>query len=228
MRTDRTVIHCAATACVALLLMTSGCASAGNTEKGAVIGAGAGAVAGGLIGKASGSTARGAIIGAAVGGAAGAVIGSRMDTQAEELQEDLPNATVERVGEGIQITFDSGILFGFDSSIIRSQAAANLGELAASPEDFEDTDVLIVGHTDSVGDADYNQRLSERRAHSAADFLHERGIALDRLHAVGRGESEPVATNDTEAGRELNRRVEVAIYASEELQERMIARHGNH
>lgn len=152
--------------------------------------------------------------GAAIGAAAGAVIGHQMDQQAKELQQNIPGATVSRVGEGIAVTFASGLLFDFDSDIVRADAAQNLRSLAASLEKYPNTDLLIVGHTDAVGTSDYNQALSQRRATAAADYLAAQGVATARLRAVGRGETEPIASNDTEAGRQLNRRVEIAIYAS--------------
>ena len=202
-----------------LTLSVQGCSS--NLRTGALGGAAAGAVAGAI---ASG-TARGAIMGAAVGGAAGAAIGALMDRQAEDLQDKLPGATVERVGEGIQITFDSGILFDVNSSDLRSAARENLTALAASLEEYDGTDVLVVGHTDSTGEADYNQALSERRANSARIFLAEAGLANARVTATGKGETEPVDDNETDAGRQANRRVEIAIFASEELQAEMLRRH---
>lgn len=205
---------------LATLLTLSGCSS--NLRTGALGGAAAGAVIGGV---ASGS-ARGAIIGAAIGGAAGAAIGGVMDAQAEDLQDRLPNARVERVGEGIQVTFDSGILFDVNSSTLRSAAQQNLRDLVASLEEYEGTDVLVVGHTDSTGEDAYNQSLSERRADAARTFLVNGGLEAGRVTAMGRGESEPVTTNDTAEGRQANRRVEVAIFASEEMQRQMLRRHG--
>lgn len=207
-------------------VLFSGCASLSNTEKGAAAGAGAGGVIGAVIGNQTGSTARGAIIGAAIGGTAGAVIGSRMDETAENLEEDLDGATVERVGEGILVTFESGILFDFDSSDLRYVARQELAELAASLTEQPGTDLLVVGHTDSVGDEAYNQRLSERRAEAAAGYLSQQGLDWGRIIVEGRGEGEPVASNETEAGRQENRRVEVAIYASEEYQAEMKERYG--
>ncbi len=212
--------HSTSLVLLAAALLLGGCSSLSNTEKGAIIGAGAGAAGGAAVGKAAGGTAEGAIIGAVVGGTAGAIIGRRMDKKAEELDEELENADVERVGEGIKVTFDGGILFDFDSSALREDARRNLREFAESMTDFEDTNILIVGHTDAKGSADYNQDLSERRSGSAADFLVEQGIRGSRITSVGRGETEPVATNDTEAGRQQNRRVEIAIYANEEYRER--------
>ncbi len=208
--------------CAALfmsVLFLGGCSSLSNTEKGAVIGAGAGAAGGAAVGQATDNTAEGAILGAVVGGAAGALIGQRMDRKANELDRELENAEVERVGEGIKVTFDSGLLFDFDSAALRNDAEQNLAEFAESMQDFEDTNILIVGHTDSKGDEDYNQKLSERRSTSAADHLIQRGIDDSRLMTTGKGESEPVASNETEEGRQQNRRVEVAIYANEEYRE---------
>jgi len=200
---------------VALLaaLAVSGCASMNKTEKGAIIGAAAGAAAGGLIGSNNGSTAKGAIIGAAIGGAAGAIIGHQMDKQARELAASIPGAKVERVGEGIQVTFDSGLLFDFDSDAIKGAARSNLNNLAASLKKYPDSNLLIAGHTDDVGGADYNQRLSERRAESAAHYLEGQGITR-AIRTVGLGEREPIASNANDDGRQQNRRVEVAIYAN--------------
>ena len=186
-----------------------------HTQTGAAVGAGAGAVVGGLIGKGSGHTVRGAIIGAAVGGTAGALIGARMDRQAKELAQNIPGARVERVGEGITVTFESGLLYDFDSDIVKQTARNNLRTLAQSLDKYPGSDILIVGHTDAVGPAAYNQSLSERRASSAADYLVVQGLARTRVSTRGMGETDPISSNDTERGRELNRRVEVAIYASE-------------
>lgn len=220
-----TFTHRGFTLSTTLLLVTglllTGCASLSNTEKGAAAGAGAGAVIGGVIGNAAGSTAKGAILGAVVGGAAGAVIGQQMDKQAAELEEELENADIERVAEGIQITFDSGILFDFDSSALRPEARENLRDLAESLNQYDNSDLLIVGHTDGRGSDEYNYQLSERRAASAADYLASLGVSRSRLTTIGRGETEPVATNDTDDGRQQNRRVEVAIYASEEYREQV-------
>jgi len=196
----------------ALMPLAVSCAM-NKAEKGAIIGAGAGGAAGAVIGKATGSTVRGAIIGAVVGGAAGAVIGHQMDKQAEELAYDLPGATVQRVGEGITVTFPEGLLFGFDSDRINASAQDNLRRFAASLQKYPNTRTLIVGHTDSDGSTAYNMELSDRRAQSAANFLSGEGVNPSRISTAGRGENEPIATNSSDAGRQLNRRVEVAIYA---------------
>lgn len=196
-----------------------GCSSLSKEQKGAIIGAAAGAAGGAAVGQATGSTARGAIIGAVVGGTAGAIIGHKMDQQARELQQNIPGAVVERVGEGIQITFESGLLFDFDSDAVRGAARHNLDELAQSLEKYSETNLLIVGHTDAVGSDGYNMDLSERRAASAARYL--RGQGVDRnIETAGRGEREPVASNDSDEGRARNRRVEVAIYANQDMIDR--------
>ena len=199
------------------LIVSSGCASLNQKEKGAIIGAGSGAVVGGVIGRANGSTAKGAIIGAAVGGTAGAVIGHQMDQQAKEIQQNIPGAVVERVGEGLQVTFASGLLFDYDSDVLREAARKNLATLAASLEKYPNTDLMIVGHTDATGPDAYNMTLSERRAAAAASYLASQGVTRTRLRSTGRGETEPVAPNDSEADRQKNRRVEVAIFANEAL-----------
>ena len=196
------------------LLSTTACASWGKKESGGLIGAATGGAIGGVIGNQTGSTARGAIIGAVVGGAAGAVIGHQMDQQAKELKQSIPGATVARVGEGITVTFSSGLLYDFDSDMVRVEAAKNLRSLAQSLDKYPNTDLMIVGHTDAVGSTVYNQSLSERRAKAAADYLITQAVASSRLRAVGRGETEALGSNETEAGRQVNRRVEIAIYAS--------------
>ena len=196
-------------------LALSGCASLNNKEKGGIIGATGGAVIGGAIGKANGSTAKGAILGATIGGAAGMIIGHQMDKQAAELKQNIPGAVVERVGEGIQVTFASGLLFDFDSDVVRPEARTNLRNLASSLDKYPGSELLIVGHTDSVGTDTYNLGLSERRADAAASYLAAQGVTRSRIGARGLGETEPVAPNESEAGRGRNRRVEVAIYASE-------------
>jgi outer membrane protein OmpA-like peptidoglycan-associated protein len=182
-------------------------------DQGAVIGAAAGGAVGAVIGNQTGSTVRGAIIGAVVGGAAGAVIGHQMDQQAKELQQNIPGATVTRIGEGIAVTFASGLLFDFDSDVVRAESSRNLRSLASSLSKYPDTDILIVGHTDAVGTTEYNQGLSQRRATSTSAYLASQGVASSRLRSMGRGELESIAPNDTEAGRQANRRVEIAIVA---------------
>lgn len=208
---------------VVLLTITSAMAqnttkkSMSKTAKGGLIGAGAGAVVGGVIGNRVGNTAAGAIIGAAVGGSAGAIIGRRMDKQAEELKREMEGAKVERVGEGIKITFDSGILFAHNSSQLSSTAMQNIEELAKTLQKYNDTNVLIQGHTDATGTDAYNLNLSQRRANSVMAYTTQQGVATNRITTEGFGERMPVASNNTEAGKQANRRVEIAIYANEKL-----------
>lgn len=201
-----------------LMLILSGCSSS-RTMKGGAIGSGAGGVIGGVIGNQSDNTAQGAILGAMIGGTAGALIGEYMDRQANELEVELENAEVKRVGEGIHVTFDSGILFDFDAYALREESRENLRELASTLDKYKDTKVLIEGHTDNVGTEDYNLRLSEQRASSVEQYLVRLGVGQERLIARGYGENQPEATNTTEEGRQQNRRVEIAIYANEDLKE---------
>ena len=210
-----------ALALAVLIPLTTSCASMNKSERGAVIGAGAGAAVGAAVGKATGNTTRGAIVGAAVGGVAGAVIGRQMDKQAEELAADLEGADVTRIGEGIAVTFPSGLLFDFDRAELRSASRADLADLARSIQQYEGRELLVVGHTDAVGSDDYNQRLSEQRAQAAADYLITQGVPRTAIRTVGRGETEPIASNEDPEGRQLNRRVEVAIFASEEYREQV-------
>ncbi|WP_228466993.1 OmpA family protein [Adhaeribacter swui] len=188
-----------------------------KTAKGGIIGAGAGAVVGGVIGKITGNTAAGAIIGAAVGGSTGAVIGRRMDKQAEELRRDMENAKIERVGEGIKITFNSGILFATNSAELQPTSKADIESLAATLKKYGDTNVMVQGHTDNTGSDAINQPLSERRAQAVADYITSLGVESSRLTSQGFGSSQPVADNTTAAGKQANRRVEVAIFANEKL-----------
>jgi outer membrane protein OmpA-like peptidoglycan-associated protein len=202
---------------LALLTGSFGCASMSNKEKGAAIGAGTGAAAGAAIGSQSGNTLLGALIGAAVGGVAGAYIGNYMDKQAEEIQQDIEGATVERVGEGIKITFDSGILFDVNKATLQPAAQDNLGQLAQILNKYEDTDILIEGHTDATGSEEYNLTLSRQRAQSVANYLAGTSVDATRFTIMGYGESQHVADNATIEGRQANRRVDLAIMANDEL-----------
>jgi len=189
-----------------------------KTVEGAAVGTVVGGAAGAVIGNQTGSTARGAIIGAVIGGAAGTIIGHQMDQHAKEIEQNVPGAIVERVGDGSHVTFPSRLLFDFYSYAVRSDAATNLNSLATSLTKYDDSNLMIVGHTDGVGSSDYNQRLSERRAESAARYLTADGVAR-HIATAGLGGREPIASNTTEDGRQRNRRIEIAIYASPALQE---------
>jgi outer membrane protein OmpA-like peptidoglycan-associated protein len=197
--------------------LLSGCKSASNTAKGGAIGAAAGGAVGAAVGSRSDNTALGAVIGATVGGTAGALIGRRMDKQAKELEEDLKGAEVERVGEGILITFDSGLMFDVNSYSLRPVTKRNLDELSETLLKYDDTNILVEGHTDSTGPDDYNMTLSRNRANAVSTYLLDKGVRSNRITAVGYGENQPVASNDTAEDRQKNRRVEVAIYANEDM-----------
>ena len=192
-----------------------------KTLKGGLIGGLGGAVAGGIAGRLIGGksgTAKGAIIGAVVGGAGGALIGRRMDKQAAELRRDLEGAKVERVGEGIKITFASGILFATNSSSLTADAAGNIDQLAATVKKYADTNVVVEGHTDSSGSDAINQPLSERRAQAVANEISNQGVDTGRITSTGYGSTQPVGDNSSAAGKAANRRVEVAIFANEKMQ----------
>jgi outer membrane protein OmpA-like peptidoglycan-associated protein len=204
-------------ALVLTMAATVGCSSMSNTQKGAIGGAAAGAAIGGVIGNQSGNTAVGAIIGAAVGGAAGAYIGNYMDKQAAEMEKDLEGARIERIGEGIKITFDSGLLFDVDKSDLKSASRQNLTELAVILNKYPDTNILLEGHTDATGTNDHNLDLSKRRSQSVANYLAGQQVMETRFTIMGYGEDQPIATNETADGRSMNRRVEVAIYANDKL-----------
>ncbi|MDH4271744.1 MAG: OmpA family protein [Candidatus Aminicenantes bacterium] len=207
------------TACVLMvfLLAAVNCASWSRTARGAAIGGAGGAVVGGVIGRAAGNTLLGAILGAAVGGAAGAYIGNYMDKQAAEMQRDLEGADVQRIGEGIKITFDSGILFDVDKSDLRPVSKENLGDLAKILNKYPDTNILIEGHTDSTGPDDYNMTLSKDRAQSVALYLATVEVLSARFSTAGYGEAQPITMNDTPEGRQKNRRVDIAVIANEKL-----------
>ncbi|HEX7978937.1 MAG TPA: OmpA family protein [Gemmatimonadaceae bacterium] len=204
-------------AAMATVASTLGCASTSHQTKGAVIGATSGGAIGAVVGNATGSTATGLALGALVGGAGGAIIGHQMDQQAKDIQQNVPGATVARVGEGMDVTFASEVLFAENSDVLNEQARTNLTKLAQSLQKYPNTNVLIVGHTDSTGVASHDMRLSQRRAAATKNYLASQGVARSRIRSEGRGALEPVAPNDNEADRARNRRVEVAIFASEEF-----------
>ena len=199
------------------LLAAVDCASWNKTTRGAVIGGAGGAVLGGVIGHAAGSTLLGAILGAAVGGAAGAFIGNYMDKQAAEMQRDLEGAEVQRIGEGIKITFDSGILFDIDKSELRPVSKTNLAELAKILNKYPDTNILIEGHTDNTGSDDHNMTLSKDRAQAVALYMATLDVKSARFSTAGYGETQPIVMNDTPEGRQKNRRVDIAVMANDKL-----------
>lgn len=195
--------------------------NANNQQKGTAIGAAGGAVIGGILGNNIGNgknSALGAVLGGVIGGVAGNVIGKKMDKQAKDIKETLPGAEVERVGDGIKITLgENTVNFGFDSSNLTTEAKANLDKLSTVLANNPDTNISIFGYTDSKGAPAYNMTLSSKRAAAVKSYLSANGVATSRMTTVGRGELDPIATNDTDAGRAQNRRVEFAITANETM-----------
>ena len=209
----------AALALSAALVLT-GCGLS-NTAKGTGIGAGAGALIGAGVGRVLGNTAIGAAIGGVVGGTAGALIGKKMDKQKEELEEQVKNAKIESVNDGqaIRVTFDSGILFATNSSTLTTTSQTSLRNFAANLKVNDQTDLLIIGHTDNTGSDRINDPLSLNRASSVRTFLAGQGVASNRMRVEGKGSREPVADNSTAAGRKENRRVEVYILPNKAMVE---------
>lgn len=211
---------------IILLVIISGCKTSqsqkksnlNKTEKGAIIGTSSGAVIGGMIGNKKNNTVLGAILGATVGGAVGVVIGNKMDKQAKKIADELGNVvTVERVGEGIKLTFDSQLLFDFGKSNLKESNKDDLKKLANTLKEYPDTNLLIVGHTDNVGTESFNQSLSKKRAGSVSKELAYAGLGKNRLKVKGLGETQPKESNVSDAGRTQNRRVEIAIYANKKM-----------
>jgi len=188
-----------------------------KSQKGTVIGVAGGAAIGAVIGKKMGNTAAGAVIGAAIGGAAGTLIGQRMDKQAEEMEKVLGDAEIRREGEAIVINFKEKVLFGYDQSSLNDNARRSLDQLSNILKKYPDTDIQIIGHTDSKGSERYNQNLSIQRASAVASYLRNNAIASSRINTIGMGENDPVATNENDEGRALNRRVEFVITANEKM-----------
>lgn len=212
---------------LAIGVIAGSCSTQSKTAKGAVIGTAGGAVVGAVIGKATGNTARGAIIGAVLGGAGGAIIGRKMDKQAEEMRRVLGDSAVRREGEGIIVNFSDKVLFATNESALSESAKASLDKLAKILVDYPDTEINIIGHTDSQGADDYNQTLSQRRAEAVSDYLVTRNVAGDRLKKIGKGENDPIADNGTEEGRAQNRRVEFVIIANEKMKAEAKKESGN-
>lgn len=192
-----------------------------NTQKGVGIGAVAGAVIGGVLGNnlgKGGNSALGAVLGGVVGGTVGGVIGNKMDKQAREIDNAVPGASVERVGEGIKLTLnENAVRFDTSKSSLTPTAKANLDKLEKVFEEYPDTNIVIYGYTDSTGSAEFNQKLSEQRAASVKAYLVSKGIVASRITTQGMGIADPIATNDTPEGRAQNRRVEFAITANQKM-----------
>jgi outer membrane protein OmpA-like peptidoglycan-associated protein len=196
--------------------------NANNKQKGGVIGAGAGAIIGAIIGNNVGNGKNGklgAVIGGLIGGGAGVLIGKKMDDQAKRIEAEVPGAIVERVDNGIVITFDenSGVYFDTNKSNINSKSQETLNKLSAVFKEFPDTKILVVGHTDSSGKDEYNMTLSEKRAKSVTSFLTNKGLVSSRFETLWYGETKPKYDNSTAEGRAKNRRVNVAIVPDEKM-----------
>lgn len=179
-----------------------------RTGAGTIIGGVTGAVAGALIGD-----RKGALIGAGVGAIAGAGVGAYLDKQQRDLERNLEGtgATVTNTGEELLVNLPSGVTFAIDSDRIQPEFYDPLANVANTLREYQSSLIDVIGHTDSTGSDTYNQNLSERRADSVASFLLNRGIISERIAAYGRGETQPVATNETDYGRAQNRRVELRI-----------------
>ncbi len=206
---------------LAAALIVVSCASSNpddqnqKAKRGAGIGAAAGAVVGAVIGNQTGNPRTGAAVGAAIGAAAGGVIGHRMDQQQKELQQ-IPGVEVSRPAENeIAVQLTNDILFDFNSAALRPDSQQTLRDLASNFQRYPDETISVEGHTDKVGSMEYNQNLSERRAYSVKDYLSTQGVPGSRITAIGYGESRPKASNDTPDGRQLNRRVEIHIRATQ-------------
>ncbi|CAM3609410.1 yiaD protein [Flavobacterium saliperosum S13] len=205
--------------------------NANNTQKGAVIGAVGGAVIGGVLGNnlgKGGKGALGAVLGGVIGGTAGAIIGRQMDKQAREIKEALPGVEVERVGEGIRLILgENSVNFDFNKSTLTATAKQNLDKLVPVFKEYPDTNIQIYGYTDSKGSDEYNLNLSEQRAAAVRSYMAGKGLVSARFTTVGMGEADPIADNDTDAGRAKNRRVEFAITANEKMVEEAKKESGN-
>lgn len=184
--------------------------NANHTQQGAIVGGALGTVAG-LA--ATGGTARGALVGAAAGAGAGALVGNRIDRQAAELRAAMGNdaVVINRVGDNLVVSLPQDILFDIDSTVVRADLSDELRALSQNLNQYPDTRAEIVGHTDDTGSASYNQDLSLRRAQAVATIIMDNGVAPTRVSTFGRGETAPVASNQTEDGRARNRRVDIVI-----------------
>lgn len=196
--------------------------NANNKQKGAVIGATGGSILGAIIGNnigKGGNGELGAVIGGVVGGGAGVLIGNKMDKQAQKIEQEIPGAQVERVDNGIVVTFDenSGVYFATEKYNVNTASQETLNKLANVFKEYPDTKILVVGHTDSAGNDDYNMTLSKERAVAVTNYLKEKGLDSSRFTTNWFGESQPKNDNSTAAGRAKNRRVNVAIVPNEQM-----------
>src|SRR3954471_5350417 len=195
-----------AIAATAVLILLNSCSTMNKQQKGTAIGAGGGAAIGALVTKGS---IWGILAGAAIGGAAGNLIGKKMDAQAKELSQAVPTAQVARVGEGINMTFESGLMFKINSSDISDSYKNDLNSAAEVFVKYPETNIVIEGHTVDSGPDDLNLALSEKRAKAVAAYLVSKGVAESRLTTKWYGETQPKYPNDSETNRQKNRRVEL-------------------
>jgi outer membrane protein OmpA-like peptidoglycan-associated protein len=200
----------------AFSFIIASCKTLNNTQKGTAIGTTAGAATGAII-AGKHNTVLGAIIGAAVGGAGGYAIGRSMDKQAAKIKQQVPDAQVERVGEGINVTFNSALLFQINSSELSDSAKASLDKISGVFNEYPETNILVEGHTDDTGTDQFNTQLSEKRAKAVADYLEAKGVSNTRFTVKWYGENQPKYPNTSEANRQLNRRVELGIIANDEM-----------
>ena len=207
------------------LLLSGGCANMNGMGKGATYGTAGGAAAGALLGQAIGgntkATVLGMAVGAAIGGLTGTGIGYMMDKQEQDMRNALAQSeaiAVEREGNVLALTFKSDFTFAVNSSALRSGLYAELDRVAQILATYPQTTILVAGHTDSTGSDEYNMKLSQQRADSVKNALVQRGVAPQRISAVGYGEGQPVGDNETEFGRQQNRRVEVRINPTQQGQ----------
>jgi outer membrane protein OmpA-like peptidoglycan-associated protein len=202
-----------------LAVLLTDCKSMNNTQKATAAGMAVGATAGALIGHGKHSVLD-ALIGTAIGGGAGYLIGHHMDKQAEEIKQAVPDAQVTRVGEGINMTFNSGLLFKINSSVLSEEARINLEKVAGVFVKYPETNILIEGHTDNTGAPEYNMELSKKRAYAVSEYLAAKGVSGSRMDIKWYGETQPKYPNDNDANRALNRRVELGIMANDQMKQK--------
>ena len=200
---------------ILLLVSCKALKNASTSQKVAGIGIATGAIAGGIIG----GNLKGALIGAVIGGVSGGIIGNEMDKQARKIEDAIPGAEIERVGEGIHVVFDenSGINFDTNKSDLTNFSKLNLDKIAKVLIEFPETNITIQGHTDNTGNEDYNLNLSKKRSDSVARYLSSKGVLFSRFNIEALGEVAPRYDNNTTQGRAQNRRVEMAISANQEM-----------
>jgi len=221
---NKTIVLCFTAVLVINFTSCNAIKNANNAQKGGVIGATGGAVLGAILGNNVGSgnnSELGAVIGGVVGGGAGVLIGNKMDKQAQEIENEIPGAQVERIDNSIVITFDenSGVYFDTGKYTINNASQASLNKLIGVFKEYPDTNILVVGHTDSTGNETSNMTLSKNRANAVTNYLTGKGLSSGRFTTNWFGEEQPTNTNDTAEGRAKNRRVNIAVLPNEKMVE---------